>query len=129
MKHILIAVIPCSMIGSCFAQCAKDVDIIVVDDFKKKETLNIEQLANENINSIIINSVVSEERLNLLFYTEKVFRTPKREKRVSLLNNKSLYAGKSPVLNKSDTVNKLSLNIIYVFDNVEIRIRSPGNYI
>jgi len=116
--------------------------VIAVEKEKPSTALSIETLVQavdfEKIKELT-NKILAEKEISYdtYFQSEKIFI--KREKPFLLLNNKSYYNDKSPVLNKSDSVSNRKLNIIVPYGTPVKRvvcallvnherphIRSPG---
>jgi protein-arginine kinase len=112
-------------------------DIEVIYNIPSKKELSFEDLINpfEVLTIEEIDNQFKEAILEHNFFSisnKKNFTQIKGEKAFLLLNNKSRYKAKSPVLNKNDSLYLIQIkyNSIYLFLNKERpRIRSPGYYI
>ena len=110
-------------------------NVVIAVEKEKPTALSIESLVKAvDFGKIkeLINKAIIEKEISYATYfqTEKLFN--KREIPFFLFNNKSLYIGKSPVLNKSDSVSNRKLNIIVcalLLNYERPHIRSPGYYI
>jgi hypothetical protein len=137
-SKILIIIGSAAMLTSCVShlhnhRILENNNVIIVVEKEKPTTLSIETLVQavdfEKIKELT-DEILSEKEISYVtyFYTEKVFI--KREKPFLLLNNKSRYNDKSPVLNKSDSDSNRKLNIIVVcallVNHERPHIRSPG---
>ena len=110
-------------------------DIEIINNIPSKKELSLEDLIKpfEVLTIEKIDNIFKEAILENNFFSisnKKNFTQIKGEKALFLLlNNKSLYIGKSPVLNKSDTFfiysNKI-YNTCSLFLKIRPRIRSPG---
>ena len=107
-------------------------NVVIAVEKEKPTALSIETLVQavdfEKIKELT-NKILAEKEISYATYfkSEKIFI--KREKPFLLLNNKSYYNDKSPVLNKSDSVSNRKLNIIVcalLVNHERPHIRSPG---
>jgi hypothetical protein len=134
-----------SMLTSCVSaihthKLQDKVEVVYIDDNSKLASL-VDNI-NKNQSEIYAEKyflklpkleAISEEDINFFYYQYDSKFFTKREKRFLLLNNKSLYVGKSPVLNKNDSYFNRKTNIILcavlLNNRKKPQIRSPGYYI
>lgn len=139
-SKILFVIGSSAMLSSCVTTLKthikeNDFSVVVVEDINTFETGFLEtyiikeyadKLANDSIKMLC-----DIENTIEYFYKTRHIKN-KREKRVLFLNNKSLYVGHSPVLNKNDSYYTNKLNIIscrLLLNKERPHIRSPGFYI
>jgi len=137
-SKILIIIGSAAMLTSCVShlhnhRILECKNVVIVVEKEKPTVLSIETLVKavdfEKIKELT-DKILAEKEISYdtYFQSEKIFI--KREN--LLLNNKSRYNDKSPVLNKSDTFSNRKLNIIVctlLFNHERPHIRSPGYYI
>jgi len=144
-SKILIIIGSAAMLTSCVShlhnhRILECKNVVIVVEKEKPTVLSIETLVKavdfEKIKELT-DKILAEKEISYdtYFQSEKIFI--KREN--LLLNNKSRYNDKSPVLNKSDSVSNRKLNIIVPYGTPVKRvvcallvnherphIRSPG---
>jgi len=136
-SKILIIIGSAAMLTSCVShlhnhRILECKNVVIAVEKEKPTALSIETLVQavdfEKIKELT-NKILAEKEISYATYfkSEKIFI--KREKPFLLLNNKSYYNDKSPVLNKSDSVSNRKLNIIVcalLVNHERPHIRSPG---
>jgi hypothetical protein len=134
-SKILIIIGSAAMLTSCVShlhnhRILECKNVVIAVEKEKPTTLSIETLVQavdfEKIKELT-DKILAEKEISYTIYfkSEKIFI--KREN--LLLNNKSRYNDKSPVLNKSDSVSNRKLNIIVcalLVNHERPHIRSPG---
>lgn len=134
-----------SMLASCVSaihthKLQDKIEVVYIDDNSKLTSLvdNINKTQSEIYDEKYFLKLpkleaIREEDINFFYYHNDSRFFTKREKPFLLLNNKSLYVGKSPALNKNDSYSNRKTNIIVctvLLNNWrKPQIRSPGYYI